>query len=88
MLLPATPGWVLLPVVVCGSPPLLAGVCLRRWCAVCGVPCVVCGVWCAAVVCWWGCGWCVVWLVPRHSVPVSTRARLVGLVLAGSRVVC
>ena len=34
-------------------PPLLAGVCRRRWCV--------------AVVCWWGCGWCVVWLVPRHS---------------------
>ena len=32
-----------------------------------GVWCVVCGLWCAAVVCWWGCGWCVVWLVPRHS---------------------
>ena len=32
-----------------------------------GVWCVVCGVWCAAVVCWWGFGWCVVWLVPRHS---------------------
>ena len=46
MLLPATPGWVSLPVVVCGSPPLLAGVCWRRWCAVCGVWCVVCGVWC------------------------------------------
>ena len=29
--------------------------------------CVVCRVWCAVVVCWWGCGWCVVWLVPRHS---------------------
>ena len=42
------------------SPPLLAGVRLRRWC-------VVCGVWCVAVACWWGCGWCVVWLVPRHS---------------------
>ena len=67
MLLPATPGWVSLPVVVCGPPPLLAGVCSRRWCAVCGVWCVVCGVWCAAVVCWWGCGWCVVWLVARHS---------------------
>ena len=67
MLLPATPAWVSLPVVVCGSPPLLAGVCWRRWCVVCGVWCVVCGVWCAAVVCWWGCGWCVVWLVPRHS---------------------
>ena len=25
------------------------------------------GVWCAAVMCWSGCGWCVVWLVPRHS---------------------
>ena len=32
-----------------------------------GMWCVVCGVWCAAVVCWRGCGWCVVWLVPRHS---------------------
>ena len=60
MLLPATPGWVSLPVVVCGFPPLLAGACWRWWC-------VVCGVWCAAVVCWRGCGWCVVWLVPRHS---------------------
>ena len=60
MLLPAIPGWVSLPVVVCGFPPLLAGACWRWWC-------VVCGVWCAAVVCWRGCGWCVVWLVPRHS---------------------
>ena len=60
VLLPATPGWVSLPVVVCGPPPLLAGVRWRRWC-------VVCGVWCVAVVCWGGCGWCVVWLVPRHS---------------------
>ena len=42
------------------SPPLLAGVRWRWWC-------VVCGVWCVAVMCWWGCGWCVVWLVPRHS---------------------
>ena len=67
MLLPATPGWVSVPVVVCGPPPLLAGVRWRRWCVVCGVWCVVCGVRCAAVVCWWGCGWCVVWLVPRHS---------------------
>ena len=65
VLLPATPGWVSLPVVVCGSPPLLAGVSLSA--VVCGVWCVVCGVWCAVVVCWWGCGWCVVWLVPRHS---------------------
>ena len=47
MLLPATPGWVSLPVVVCGSPPLLAGVSLSA--VVCGVWCVVCGVWC--VVC-------------------------------------
>ena len=51
----------------CGSPPLLAGVRWRRWCFVCGVWCVVCGVWFVAVGCWWGCGWCVVWLVPRHS---------------------
>ena len=49
MLLPATPGWVSVPVVVCGPPPLLAGVRWRRWCVVCGVWCVVCGVWC--VVC-------------------------------------
>ena len=28
---------------------------------------MVCGVWCVAVARWWGCGWCVVWLVPRHS---------------------
>ena len=65
VLLPATPGWVSLPVVECGSPPLLAGVSLSA--VVCGVWCVVCGVWCAAVVCWWICGWCVVWLIPRHS---------------------
>ena len=52
MLLPATPGWVSLPVLV-GAPPLLPGVRWRRWCV--------------AVVCWWGCGWCVVWSVPRHS---------------------
>ena len=49
VLLPATPGWVSVPVVLCGPPPLLAGVCWRRWCVVCGVWCVVCGVWC--VVC-------------------------------------
>ena len=120
MLLPATPGWVSLPVVVggprhswlgsaggggvwcvvcgggvlvglslvcgvvgpspllaevrvCYSPPLLAGFRCRRWWAVPATPgwgplaAVVCGVWCVAVVCWWGCGWCVVWLVPRHS---------------------
>ena len=130
MLLPATPGWVSLPVVVGGprhswlrSPGAVprhswlgsaggGGVwwgcgwcvvwlvprhCWRRFlCAtprhswlgfaagggvrfpatpgwgllaavVRGVWCVVCGVWCVAVVCWWGCGWCVVWLVPRHS---------------------
>ena len=78
---PATPGWGWLAAVACGvwcvvcwwgpspllaevpvcySPPLLAGFRWRRWC-------VVCGVWCVAVVCCWGCGWCVVWLVPRHS---------------------
>ena len=60
MLVPATPGGVLLPVVVCGSPPLLAGVCWRRWCVVCGVWCVVCGVrrWCVGgVVAGVWCGW-------------------------------
>ena len=49
VLLPATPGWVSVPVVVCGPPPLLAGVRWRQWCVVCGVWCVVYGVWC--VVC-------------------------------------
>ena len=120
VLLPATPGWVSLPVVlggprhswlgsvggvavwcvvcgggvlvglwlvcgvvgpspllaevpVCYSPPLLAGFRCRWWWAVPATPgwgplaAVVCGVWCVAVVCGWGCGWCVVWLVPRHS---------------------
>ena len=118
MLLPATPGWVSLPVVV-GGPrhswlrsPGGGGVWWGcGWCVVwlvprhswrrflCATPrhfwlgfaagggvqfpatpgwgllaavvrgvwCVVCGVWCAAVVCWRGCGWCVVLLVPRHS---------------------
>ena len=62
VLLPATPGWVSLPVVV-GGP-------CHSWLGSAGgggVWCVVCGVWCVPVVCWWGCGWCVVWLVPRHS---------------------
>ena len=60
MLLPATPGWVSLPVVVCGPPPLLAGVCWRRWCVVCDVWFVVCGVrrWCVGgVVAGVWCGW-------------------------------
>ena len=46
VLLPATPGWVSLPVVVCGYRPLLAGVFAVGsgvWCVVCGVWCVVCG---------------------------------------------
>ena len=55
VLLPATPGWVSLPVVV-GGPR-------HSWLGSAGGG----GVWCVAVVCWWGCGWCVVWLVPRHS---------------------
>ena len=62
VLLPATPGWVSLPVVV-GGPR-------HSWLGSAGgggVWCVVCGVWFLVVVCWWGCGWCVVWLVPRHS---------------------
>ena len=114
VLLPATPGWVSLPVVVggprhswlgsvggggvwcvvcgvwcvvcwwgpspllaevpvCYSPPLLAGFRCRWWWAVPATPgwgplaAVVCGVWCVAVVCWWGRGWCVVWLVPHLS---------------------
>ena len=55
VVLPATPGWVSLPVVV-GGPR-------HSWLGFAGGG----GVWCVAVVCWWGCGWCVVWLVPRHS---------------------
>ena len=55
VLLPATPGWVSLPLVVGGPRHSWLG-------SACGG-----GVWCVAVVCWWGCGWCVVWLVPRHS---------------------
>ena len=62
--------------LVCVSPPPLVVVrrrCVCLWRGACargvcvGVWCVVCGVWCAAMVCWSGCGWCVVWLVPRHS---------------------
>ena len=79
MLVPATPGWVSLPVVV-GVPRhswrRVPGAVPRHswlgfavgggvWCVVCGVWCVVCGVRRWRV--WWGCGWCVVWLVPRHS---------------------
>ena len=58
---------------MCYFPPLLAGFRCRWWWAVPATPgwgppaAVVCGVWCVAVVCWWSCGWCVVWLVPRHS---------------------
>ena len=54
VLLPATPGWVSLPVVVGGPRHSSLGFAGGG------------GVWCVAVVCWWGCGWCVVWLVPRH----------------------
>ena len=67
------PSPLLAGVPVCYSPPLLAGFRCRWWWAVpatagWGPPAaVVCGVSCVAVVCWWGCGWCVVWLVPRHS---------------------
>ena len=62
VLLPATPGWVSLPVVV-GGPR-------HSWLGSAGGGggwCVACGVWCVAVVCWRDFGWCVVWLVPRHS---------------------
>ena len=67
------PSPLLAEVPVCYSPPLLAGFRCRWWWAVPAtsgwgpLAAVVCGVWCVAVVCWWGCGWCVVWLVPRHS---------------------
>ena len=67
------PSPLLAEVPVCYSTPLLAGSRCRWWWAVPATPgwgplaAVVCGVWCVAVVCWWGCGWCVVWLVPRHS---------------------
>ena len=67
VLLPATPGWVLLPVVV-GVPrhswvKVPGAVPRHSWLGSAGGV----GVWCAAVVCWCGCGWCVVRLVPRHS---------------------
>ena len=67
------PSPLLAEVPVCYSPPLLAGFRCRWWWAVPATPgwgplaALLCGVWCVAVVCWWGCGWCVVWLVPRHS---------------------
>ena len=67
------PSPLLAEVPVCYSPPLVVGFRCRCWWAVPATPgwgplaALVCGVWCAAVVCWWGCGWCVVWLVPRHS---------------------
>ena len=67
------PSPLLAEVPVCYSPPLLAGFRCRWWWAVPAtlgwgpLAALLCGVWCVAVVCWWGCGWCVVWLVPRHS---------------------
>ena len=67
VLLPATPGWVSLPVVVRGprhSWLRVPGAVPRHsWLGSAGGG----GVWCAAVVRWWGRGWCVVWLVPCHS---------------------
>ena len=67
VLLRATPGWVSLLVVVGVSRHswLRVPVAVPRhsWLGSAGGG----GVWCAAVVCWWGCRWCVVWLVPRHS---------------------
>ena len=82
MLLPATPGWVSLPLVVGGPRHSWLG-------SACGggVWCVVCGVWCVVVVFWWGCGWCVVWLVPRHSwrwfLCASPRHSWLGFAAAG-----
>ena len=60
VLLPATPGWVSLPVVV-GGPR-------HSWLRVPGA--VPRHSWLGSVGgggVWWGCGWCVVWSVPRHS---------------------
>ena len=60
MLLPATPGWVSLPVVV-GGPR-------HSWLRVPGA--VPRHSWLGSVGgggVRWGCGWCVVWSVPRHS---------------------
>ena len=96
------PSPLLAEVPVCYSPPLLAGFRCRWWWAVpatpgwgplaavvCGVWCVVCGVWCVAVVCWWGCGWCVVWLVPGHSwrrfLCASPRHSWLGFAAGGGR---
>ena len=60
MLIPATPGWASLLVVVGGprhSWLRAPGVVPRHsWLGSAGGGGV-----------WWGCGWCVVWLVPRHS---------------------
>ena len=67
------PSPLLAEVSVCYSPPLLAGFRCRWWWAVPATPgwgplaALLCGVWCVAVLCWWGCGWRVVWFVPRHS---------------------
>ena len=60
VLLPATPGWVSMPVAV-GGPRhswlrALGAVSRHSWLGFAGGGGV-----------WGGCGWCVVWLVPRHS---------------------
>ena len=60
VLLPATPGWVSMPVAV-GGPRhswlrALGAVSRHSWLGFAGGGGV-----------WWGCGWCVVCLVPRHS---------------------
>ena len=67
------PSPLLAEVPVRYSPPPLAGFRCLWWWAVPATPgwgplaALLCGVSCVAVVCLWGCGWCVVWLVPRHS---------------------
>ena len=82
VLLPATPGWVSLYVVV-GGPR-------HSWLGSAGgdgVWCVACGVWCVALVCWWGCGWCVVWLVPcnpwRRFLCATPRQSWLGFAAGG-----
>ena len=75
MRFPATPGWGPPAVVVCGSPPRLAGACRLCWgvvcvCGVCGCPrwpcCVVCCVFVvsALLVVW--CGG-VAWVCPPRA---------------------
>ena len=75
MRFPATPGWVSLLAVV-GAPRhswlrVPGGVPRHSWLGSAGGG----GVLCAAVVCWWGCGWCVVWWAFLATPGGGSRAR-------------